>query len=85
MRTIVSETATAHGWGSDPWKRERWVSGLSGEEREHVRNGTARVIVTGCPPAGGGTGTRVRMVVNAGRYSNGFTHRLPDAQCEGVE
>jgi len=81
MKTIVSKTATAHGWGSDPWKR---VSGLTSEERDHVRNGTARVIVTGCPPAGGGngTGTRVRMVVDAGHY--GFTHRLPDAECEDV-
>lgn len=79
MKTIVSATAKASGWGSDMHKR---VTFLTKEEREHIRRGTARVVITGCPPSGGGngTGTTTRMVVAT--RENGFTHRLPDAECE---
>jgi len=79
MKTIFSETAKAIGWGKDGWKS---VTCLSREEREHVRNGTARIIISDCPLSGGGnrTGTKYRMVIFLGK--NRFSHRLPDASCE---
>jgi hypothetical protein len=67
-KTIISETGKAHGFGSDPWK---WVSGLSDAEREHVKNGTAIVLVDGAP---GYAGTTIRRVL----YSRGrYIHRMP--------
>lgn len=67
---IVSKTATAHGWGSDPYK---WVSGLTLDELRAVRNGEL-VIVSNCPSAHGNHGdTNRRVIYQTGR---GFTHRL---------
>lgn len=41
-KVIVSSTGVINGRGTAPWK---WVSGLSDEERAHVRNGTALVFI----------------------------------------
>lgn len=84
--TIISTTARAHGWGSDPYK---WVSGLTRMERDLVKLGET-VIVTqgpdgaGIPPSGGGNGTGERWRV--ARYIGGrWTHRMASdgefAQC----
>ena len=65
---ITSETGVAHGFGSAKYK---WVSHLTAEEREHVKNGTATVLVTDCPPCGGGNGrgcTTRKVVYRSGRY-----------------
>lgn len=72
MKTMISKTGIGHGWGSDPYK---WVSYLTPEERAHVRNGTAIVIITGCPPDCGNHGITFRQAVDRGKY--GITHRVP--------
>jgi hypothetical protein len=74
MEIIISETGYGNGWGSDRWKS---VSGLTKPERQAVREGTAIVLISDCPPSGGGngTGTTYRRVVVSGK---GFTHRVPD-------
>jgi hypothetical protein len=69
----ISKTGRARGFGTMPYK---WVSYLTPEEREIVRQGGI-VLVTGCPPSGGGngTGTTLRRVhYRSGRYY----HRVPD-------
>ena len=70
QKAIISQTGVAHGWGSDPFK---WVSYLTKEEQQAVKDGQT-VLVTGCPPCGGGnrTGCTLRRVIRSnGRY----THR----------
>lgn len=67
MKPIISSTGVAHGWGSDPYK---WVSGLTKEERRAVKDGKT-VLVTGCPPCGGGSGkgcTTRRVLYISKRY-----------------
>jgi len=69
----ISQTGVARGFGTQKYK---WVAFLTPEEREIVRQGGI-VLVTGCPPSGGGngTGTTVRRV----HYWHGrYYHRVPD-------
>ncbi len=39
---LISQTGEIHGRGSDPYK---WVSYLTSTERQHVREGTATVLI----------------------------------------
>lgn len=73
---IVSKSAYSRGWGSMPHKT---VSGLSADEREAIRSGSAVVLMTNCPPSGGnnGTGTTVREVYE---FRGRFYHRVPSAE-----
>lgn len=78
--TYLSTTAVAHGWGTDQWK---WVSGLTSDERAIVRRGDGRVLVAGCPPAGGGRprrGSTVRRVIYVGHGH--YAHRVLDSLCD---
>lgn len=70
MNIIVSKTGVGHGWGSDPWK---WVSHLTADERRAVRAGQI-VLITGCPPESGNSGSTLRQVVIDNR--GGYTHRI---------
>lgn len=70
---IISKTGQANGFGSDRFKS---VTKLTKEEREAVISGGI-VLVEGCPPAHGKTGTTLRQVtVNRGK----FYHRVPSAE-----
>lgn len=73
---IISKTGKAHGFGSAKYK---WVSGLTKEEQNHVKNNTAIVIVTGCPLSGGNHGITYR-VVSYGAY--GYKHNMPSIETE---
>jgi len=42
MKIIISKTGEIHGRGSDSYK---WVSFLTSEERKHVREGSAIVLI----------------------------------------
>lgn len=59
----ISETATQHGFGRDPWK---WVSGLTREERARVRAGNP-VWFAGRPCNDSPSGWRV-AIYRHGRY-----------------
>lgn len=62
MKIRISQTGEIHGRGSDQWK---WVSKLTDEEREAVRNGETVVIPDEVGP--GRCGLK-RVVYNNGRY-----------------
>jgi hypothetical protein len=68
----VSATAYSTGWGTMPW---RWVCGMTPDERQTVRTGSAVVLMRGCPGSDGfGRGTHVREILT---YGDRFTHIMP--------
>lgn len=72
---IISQTAKAHGFGSSKYK---WVSGLTKTEQNHVKNGTAIVIVKNCPGhINGVSGIKFRKVIYD---SFGYKHCIPNEE-----
>lgn len=63
---LISQTGTLHGRGSDKFK---WVSGLTAEERELVKNGGIVLIKT---PYKHHTVTEYKIVTV---YNGKFSHR----------
>ena len=57
---IISVSGYQNGFGSDRYKS---VAGLSKTERDHVKNGTALVLITS-RPANGNSGTIYRIVLH---------------------
>ena len=75
---VISKTGEIHGSGSQPFK---WVSYLSKEEQNAVKQGKAVVIVRGASTHGGNPEFR-RVIYDGGRYA----HRVPcPIICERVE
>jgi len=74
MNIIISKTAYSKGWGSMPYKT---VQGLSRDERQALRDGSAIVIMTDCPPSGGGNGTGTTLREVYCGYRDRFYHRVP--------
>jgi hypothetical protein len=87
LPVIVSKTGKAYGWGSECFKGVSW---LSKEERMHLREGTAHVLVGGCPPDRGGKpprGITLRLVYFRPRAMLGghYGHRVvPEELLERV-
>lgn len=74
---VFSETGEVHGYGTDRYK---WVSRLTAEEREAVREGTATVIVEADGKSGGSHGSYYREVTYDARnrrYNRRVTN-IPD-------
>jgi len=70
---IVSKTGICHGFGSSKFK---WVSGLSKDERDTVRNFSGIVFVFSGVPATGKAGTKWRVVI-CNPAGNKFWHSVP--------
>lgn len=76
---VFSDSGVCHGYGSDRYK---WVSGLSKDEREMVKNKTGVVIVEAARRSGGNTGTYYREVTyESGRYGR----RVPSFSEEQID
>lgn len=72
MKTLLE--AYVRCWGSAQGARR--VYGLTPEEKAAIRAG-ATMMLTGCPPARGRTGTTDRIIVARGRN---FYARVPSAE-----
>lgn len=73
MKIVISERGVINGRGTAPWK---WVSGLSPDERAHVRNGTAWVFIRDFQ-AHHYLQSGWKVVVYVGRK---YSHREPSAE-----
>ena len=78
-KELFSETGVAKGYGTDRYK---WVSGLTPEERQAVRNGDT-VYIEADARSGGTHGTFYRQVTYTPGY--GYSRRVPVATDEHID